>query len=154
MKRLPKKEFIYRAPTLRVIAPGVMLALVWLQTDQLMVLAVGQAVKVSPPVAPQPLTALGFDAKAVAKADVGVRPVMVTVAGGVQVLAAMALVGMGIWMLATGIEPPLAAGRTPVTSFARFTGAVPMADSLTPSALAGAAECRTPAVAVAGSLKR
>src|SRR5580704_12487617 len=102
-----------------------------------MVFAVGQAVKVSPPVAPQPVMALGFDAKAVLKVEVAVRPVIVAVAGEVQELAAMAPVGMGIWMFTTGTEPPLAAGRTPVTSVARFTGAVLRVDSLTPSALAG-----------------
>ena len=81
------------------MAPGVMLAVDWLHTRQLRVLAVGQAINDIPPFAPHPATALGSEANAVVKADVVARPVIVAVAALVHVFAATAVVGSVTVML-------------------------------------------------------
>jgi hypothetical protein len=78
---------------LSVIAPGVIEALVTLQTFQFKVLAVGQATNVNPPLEPQPVTLEASEAKAVLNVEVVAKPVIVAVAADVQVLAEIALVG-------------------------------------------------------------
>jgi hypothetical protein len=80
-------------------------AAVELQTLQLRVFAVGHAVKVRPPVDPHPVTAFGLVAKAVVKVEVVAKPVMVAVAGVVQVFAAIALVGIVTVILAMPLLP-------------------------------------------------
>jgi hypothetical protein len=103
-------------------------AAVWLHTDQLSVLAVGKAVKVSPPLAPHPVTAFGFVAKAVEKAEVVAKPVMVTVAVVVQVLAAMAVVGKAIAIFVipvpAGVTHVDTACNTPLTVVGAATESV------------------------------
>jgi hypothetical protein len=81
-------------------AAGVIEVAVTLHTFQFSVFAVGQVLTWRPPVEPQPTAALGFVANVGMKTEVVATPVIVTVAGAVQVLAGIAAVGSVIFTLA------------------------------------------------------
>ena len=90
---------VHRAPTFKVMAPGMITEEVTLQTFQLIVFAVGHATKLRPPVAPHPVAADGSEANAVVNVLVSPRPLIVAAAAIVQVLGEIGSVGRTIWIL-------------------------------------------------------
>jgi hypothetical protein len=117
--------------------------------------------KINPPVLPQPVAALVSALGVIKNVMLVVTPVMAIWTVELQVLAETDPVLVVNVVFATWITAPAAVGvaaamfadgSTPLTSAVRLTAEEVIADSFTPSPVAGAAACRMPAVTVAGSL--